>query len=233
MSEKRTKRISVFVDESGSFDASDIASRYYIVCMVFHDQDEAIVAEIERLGQTLADIGQESDASIHAAPLVRREKEYAGLPRTLREAIFYRMLTFVRKAPLSYKCFFVDKAFVTSTDSIHDQLLREIVGFIVSHPSLFNEYESIKVYYDNGQSRVTSLLKEAFALYSSRTEFATDVYPAKYRLFQAADMICTLELILARLSRGGRLTQSEDRFFGGVRNFRRNILKQFKPKEIA
>ena len=50
MSEKRTKRISVFVDESGSFDASDIASRYYIVCMVFHDQDEAIIAEINQLG---------------------------------------------------------------------------------------------------------------------------------------------------------------------------------------
>ena len=88
MSEKRTKRISVFVDESGSFDASDIASRYYIVCMVFHDQDEAIIAEINQLGQTLVDIGQSFDASIHAAPLVRREKEYSDLPRTLREPYF-------------------------------------------------------------------------------------------------------------------------------------------------
>ena len=194
----------MFVDESGSFDASDIASRYYIVCMVFHDQDEAIVAEVNRLGQTLADIGQSFDASVHAAPLVRRENEYVKLPRTLREAIFYRMLAFVRKAPLSYKCFLVDKAFVTNTDSIHDQLLREIVGFIVMHPALFDGYEFIKVYYDNGQSRLTSLLKEAFALYSSKTEFATDVHPARYRLFQAADMICALELILAKLSHGGR-----------------------------
>ena len=232
MGEKRTKRISVFVDESGSFDASDIASRYYIVCMVFHDQDEAIIAEINQLGQTLVDIGQAFDASIHAAPLVRREKEYSDLPRTLRESIFYRMLTFVRKAPLSYKCFLVDKAFVTSTDSIHDQLLRKIVGFFITHPTLF-KYESIKVYYDNGQSQVTALLKEAFALYSSKIEFAVDVHPTRYRLFQAADMICTLELILARLAGGGRLTLSEERFFGGVRNFRRNIVKQFKAKEIG
>jgi hypothetical protein len=46
-------------------------------------------------------------------------------------------------------------------------------------------------------------------------------------------MICTLELILARLAGGGRLTLSEERFFGGVRNFRRNIVKQFKAKEIG
>ena len=34
-------------------------------------------------------------------------------------------------------------------------------------------------------------------------------------------------------SGGGRLTLSEECFFGGVRNFRRNIVKQFKAKEIG
>jgi hypothetical protein len=38
----KTSEISVFVDESGSFDATDLASRYYLVCMVFHDQSDDI-----------------------------------------------------------------------------------------------------------------------------------------------------------------------------------------------
>ena len=213
MSDKRTKTVSVFVDESGSFDSSDIASRYYIVCMVFHDQDDDLSADITRLERLLSDLGQPLTCPVHAAPLVRREKEYATLDRRDREAIFYRMLSFVRKAAFSYKCFCVDKTFVTSTASIHDLLLRDMVEFLVAHAVLFNGYEAIKVYYDNGQSQITSLLKEAFAIYSAKTDFASDVHPARYRLFQAADMICTLELVLAKLSGGGRLTTSEERFF--------------------
>lgn len=232
MGDKRTKTVSVFVDESGSFDSSDIASRYYIVCMVFHDQDDDLSADIGRLEHLLSDLGQPVTCPVHAAPLVRREREYAALSRRDREAIFYRMLSFVRKAAFTYKCFCVDKSFVTSTASIHDLLLRDMVGFLSSHSGLFDGYESIKVYYDNGQSQITALLKEAFALYSAKTEFASDVHPARYRLFQSADMICTLELVLAKLGNGGRLTVSEDRFFGGVRKFMRNIVKQFKAKEI-
>ena len=34
---EKTKEISVFIDESCSFDREDIASRYYLVCLVFHD----------------------------------------------------------------------------------------------------------------------------------------------------------------------------------------------------
>ena len=102
----------------------------------------------------------------------------------------------------------------------------------VSHAGLFDRYDALKVYYDNGQSQITSILKEAFLVYSAKTEFVPDVKPAKYRLFQAADLICTLELLLAKLAAGERFATSEDRFFGGVRGFKRNVVKQFKVKEL-
>ena len=35
----KTKEISVFVDESGSYDPDETSSLYYMVCLVFHDQD--------------------------------------------------------------------------------------------------------------------------------------------------------------------------------------------------
>ena len=54
----------------------------------------------------------------------------------------------------------------------------------------------------------------------------------KYKLFQVADLICTTTLIEKRLASGQHLTKSEDKFFGGPRLFKRNILKYIKRKEI-
>ena len=226
------KEISVFVDESGSFDAADLASRYYLVCMVFHDQSDDISKDIGKLEETLASLSISPLHCVHTAPLIRRENEYALISRRERIGIFYRMLSFVRKAAISYKCFCIDKRFVTSTSSIHDMLLRDMVGFLVAHDKMLKPYARLKVYYDNGQSQITELLHEAFLVYSAKTEFVSNVKPVNYRLFQAADLICTLELVCAKLAAGERLTVSEDRFFGGIRGFRRNILKQFKSKEI-
>ena len=224
--------ISVFVDESGSFDAVDLASRYYLVCMVFHDQSDDIAGQVEKLETALSAESFDPSLCIHTAPLIRRENEYSSMTRKERIGIFYRMLAFVRNAEIRYRCFCVDKRYVNRTSSIHDQLLREMVGFLVSHAGLFDRYDALKVYYDNGQSQITSILKETFLVYSAKTEFVPDVKPAKYRLFQAADLICTLELLLAKLAAGERFTTSEDRFFGGVRGFKRNVVKQFKVKEL-
>ena len=52
-----TKEISVFVDESGSFDPDRQSSRYYMICMVFHNQDIDISHEINALEDSLESIG--------------------------------------------------------------------------------------------------------------------------------------------------------------------------------
>lgn len=50
------------------------------------------------------------------------------------------------------------------------------------------------------------------------------VRPSDYRLFQAADMICTLELLVAK-AEDGSLSKSEREFFGGMRDLKKNYLK--------
>ena len=47
------------------------------------------------------------------------------------------------------------------------------------------------------QSQVRRILAEAFAMYSAKTEFVANVHPDSYRLFQAADLLCTVELAAA------------------------------------
>ena len=55
------------------------------------------------------------------------------------------------------------------------------------------------------------------------------VRPSDYRLFRAADMICALELLAAKLENSGP-SKSEDEFFGGARNLRKNYLRSLECK---
>ena len=50
--------------------------------------------------------------------------------------------------------------------------------------------------------------------------------------FQYPDLVCTLHLIELRLAHGIPMTPSEMRFFGGPRDFKRNVLRKIKAKEI-
>ena len=90
------------------------------------------------------------------------------------------------------------------------------------------------MYYDCGQSPVTNLLQQTFAdALGKVVEFKQGVKPSRYRLFQIADLVCTLHLIELRLLHGIQMTQSEMRFFGGPRDFKRNYLKKIKAKELS
>ncbi len=227
------KEISVFVDESGSFVPlnEDSATPYYLLCMVFHDQDKDLSAEISRLEDSFQCMGLGRDHCVHAGPLIRREQCYAHMSREERRSIFQHMLAFFRRANISYRCFRVNKRNNSRQDAIHDTLLRQIVGFLVSNGSEFDSYDTLKVYYDNGQSQVKDLLKEAFAIYSSKTEFVPDVSPLRYRLFQAADLACTLELVKMKLYESGSISASENAFFGGVKVLKKGYLKPLMHKE--
>ena len=91
----------------------------------------------------------------------------------------------------------------------------------------------MKVYYDCGQAPVTNLLRDTFvARLGSRVAFAQGVRPERFKLFQLADLICSVRLVREKIDRGRRLTDNEFRFFGGPRKFLRNVYKQFAKKEI-
>ena len=205
----------------------------YSVCMVMHNQATDISGEIAHLEEVLDHTEVGSRHCVHASPLIRRENEYARLSLAARRKIFFAMLTFVRKADISYRYFCIKKHFTDSNIVLHDALLREVVSFLVSRADIFDPFDAIKVYYDNGQAQMKRVLREAFTLYSSKVQFAPGVVPAKYRLFQAADLICALELAAAKLDSGMLLSPSENTFFGGPHKFKRNVLKQARQKMIA
>lgn len=54
--------------------------------------------------------------------------------------------------------------------------------------------------------------------------------PSDYRLFQVADLICTLELLRAKTERGN-LSNSEQKIFRSKRELKKDFLKGIKKKE--
>lgn len=226
--------LSVFVDESGNFGDPDDPARYCIVTLVFHDQTADISQYVKELNRSNYDLGLDSDSfRFHMGPLIRQEDEYAAMSRPMRGKILDRMMTFVRKVDFKYHCIGVDTKFINTTQQVFYRLMGQLVDFIKEHRELFECIDKVKIYYDAGQKQVSRLLEEAFTEnLPSPLEFAQGVRQDSYKLLQIADLICTVRLIEVRLQDGGELTKSENRFFGGQRNFQRNILKRIKRKEI-
>lgn len=227
--------LSVFVDESGTFHYPDFSSRFYIVGLVFHDQSEDIGRYIRDLDENTSRLGIDSEVfACHAGPLIRKEKVFGILLRNMRAKIFNLMFDFVRRVKFSYHCLCVDQKYVSSAYQIFVRLQDQLSEFLAAQHSALRKYDRIKIYYDCGQSPVTNLLHKTFSAdLGCIVEFAQNVKPQRYKMFQVADMVCTLHLIEQKLRHNIPMTESEFRFFGGPRNFRRNILKAIKRKEIT
>lgn len=226
------KTLSVFVDESGNFGLPDRVSRYYVVGLVFHDQRSSVDSAVADLDLALRDLHLPHHV-FHAGPLVRREKGYEFMDGRLRRRIFSTMMAFARKIDFKYFCLSVDKNYVSSREQIFERLERQFTSFLDRHSDELAAFDVLKVYYDCGQSDVTRLLHRAVSSrLGPRVAFAQGVEPRRYKLFQLADLICSLRLLEMKLESGEHLTESETRFFGGVRDLKRNVLKKIKIKEL-
>lgn len=208
--------LSIFVDESGRFQYPDYDSRFYIVGMVFHDQRQNIAEHVSQLDQNVEMIGLDSEKFVfHAGPLIRMEKYYAVMNRRFRARIFDRMLTFARHVDFKYHCLSVDKKYIDSSLQIVSRLRIQLGDFIASRREELRSCGHVKIYYDCGQSPVTNLLHETFSGIGCPVAFAQDVRPVNYKLFQLADLICTLHLIELKLRSGDGMSESEHRFLAG------------------
>ena len=222
---REDKILSVFVDESGSFDSSVIPSRFYIVTCLFHDQRKSIDELIAELESSFAALDLPG-VCVHAGPLIRREDEYRKMDIVLRRKLFGRMIAFTRRAPVEYRSFVVDKMSAGDAASIEQSLLTQISLYIAADSKRLDEFDRINIYYDDGQSQVKSILKAAFA--SKICSFVPEVEPSKYRLFQSADLLCTIELLKAKLDVGLPLTQSEAYFFDKRRDLIKNVINPLR-----
>ena len=222
------RTLSIFVDESGNLSARNDSSRFYLLCLLLHDQSDSIAdlvtkfdAELDRIGFT--------NLCFHAGPIIRHEDGYEYMNWQLRNRIFSMMMAFARKANFRFRCVCVDKKFVSDEGQLIQRLKDGVGAFL----DILPEAGAVKVYYDCGQAPVTNLLRDVVCpRLGPAVEFVQGVKPVNYKLFQVADLICTVSLIAAKTEAGLPLTKSEDKFFGGLRRFKRNVLKPLLSKAL-
>ena len=101
-------------------------------------------------------------------------------------------------------------------------LSRQISQFLQQHTSFFHSFNVVKVYYDNGQTELTKILASVLPIYLNNVVF-NKVSPKDYKLFQAADYVCTFRLLKEKLD-NDCLTKSDLKFFSGKRELKKTYL---------
>ena len=220
--------LSIFIDESGDFGEYDYHSPYYIITMVFHNQDDDISGPLAKLEQDLSNRGL-PEHCVHTGPIIRRENEYEFLTIEERRRILNSMVTFIKHLDIRYHCVHIEKKHIEDSVQAVAKLSKQISQFIKDHYTEFLDYQNVKIYYDNGQVEVTKLLASVFTILLPRVEMRK-VVPSDYRLFQAADMLCSMELVRLKMD-ASAVSSSELEFFGNLRDLKKNYLKPLEKIE--
>lgn len=223
------KILSCFIDESGDFGPYDEHSPFYYVAVVLHDQDDDITVKISNMEERAAKQGLPQHA-IHSAPLIRRENVYANFLMEERKHLFNILYYFAVQLPIKYFCVKIDKSECYDGIQQTAKISRSITTAILAKEMFWRAYDKIIVYYDNGQTQLTRIITSVFNTLFINVEMRK-VRPADYKLFQVADLICTLEM-LGEKAEHNSFTKSEMRFFGTVRNFKKDYYKKIKKKKL-
>ena len=223
------KELSIFVDESGDFGEYDYRAPYYIISMVIHNQDIKISGDLQMLENELNYIGW-SNHCIHAGPVIRSEEEYHGYALKDRQKILMKMMTFIRHMDIRFKSIYIEKKHIEDSIEAVGKLSKQLASFIRDNYNFFCNFDIVKIYYDNGQVEVTRILSSVFNAMLENVEFRK-VMPSDYRLFQVADLICTLKIAELKM-KNHMLSKSEMFFFGDERTLKKNYIKPLMKKEL-
>ena len=224
------KELSIFVDEAGVLGPYKVRDPYYILSFVFHNQEDDISSDLKVFKESIANLGF-NIKSLHAGPIIRREEEYKNVAREDRKRLFKVMMSFFRKSPLLCKSIYFEKKHMEDDVEIVDRLSTELKRFLQEHLEFFQGFDSVKVYYDNGQIPIAKMLVVVFKFMLSNVQFKK-VVPSNYQLFQLSDMLCTLKLIELKMEKKA-LSKSELAFFDySDRIIKKEYLKHVSSKTI-
>lgn len=223
------KELSIFIDESGDFGEYDYRCPYYIIAMIMHDQSYDITADLEKLERELGYIGYPVHC-VHAGPIIRQEQEYRFESIEVRQKIMKKMMAFLRQINITYKTIYIEKKHITDEVETAGKLAKQLSHFFQNNISVFTSYDIVKVYYDNGQIELNKILSSVFNIFLDNVEFRK-VIPSDYRLFQIADLVCTLQLLELKCD-NHNLSKSEKLFFENERILKKNYIKPLKQKML-
>lgn len=117
-------------------------------------------------------------------------------------------------------------------------MIRRMIFWIRSQDTsvlflIFQSYDQVKLYCDDGQPAVAHALQAAFEYALSKQAFIhRNSSYHMFRLAQVADYLCAIELTAAKFEHHCE-TSTDLKFFGGVGSFKKNWLKQARRKLLV
>ena len=125
-------------------------SPYYIVSFVFHNQSDSIEENLQAMDVHLHNLGYPGHC-IHTEPIIRGEEVYETMSLEDRRKLFDAISHFTRKSPIRGKTFFYEKKHFSDKLSLISKMAKDISLFCNQNMGYFNQFDSIKLYYDNGR----------------------------------------------------------------------------------
>jgi len=220
--------LSIFIDESGDFGEYAPHSPYYIISLVLHNQDDNIAYDLHIIEQNLINAGYPHHC-VHVGPLIRGEEEYRSMNINERKVILRHMMAFFRHIDISFKSFYIEKKHADNALSSVLKLSKQISLFVKDNLGFFLGFDKVIIYYDNGQHQINMALASIFGSLLDNVEFRK-VIPSDYRLFQLADLMCTLTLTRLK-AENNNLSRSEMYFFEDERTLTKQYFKLMDEKE--
>jgi hypothetical protein len=223
------KELSIFIDESGDFGDLKEQPSYYIVTFVFHNQDNDISEQVRRLEESVRVSGFDIEY-IHTGPVIRREEVFSKFSIDERRKLLYKMMNFVSSCPITHETIAVNRKEAVDKVALSGKLAKQISQAIMKRQKFFDGFYKVIVYYDNGQIELSAILNAVFSIQFSNVEFRK-AEPQMYRLLQAADFICSMELLRIKREEK-RLSNSEEKFFYKPQELKKTFLKAVDKKHI-
>lgn len=223
------RELSVFIDESGDIGTG---SEYYLLTLVFHNQSDDIDSWLSSYEQARTASNLPKD-TFHFTPVLRGHAPFDSMGNSTRKRLLSRFRYFVERLPFKYVCLSYEKRRFSNTADLQAKMQRDIERLIRDNLVFFQEFDVVKVYYDNGQSIVSTSIHGAIsaALFEDAVVYR-NIKPNRYRLFQVADYICGIELAAIRYERN-QAGSTEERFLGSWKDFRQNYLKKLRRHRLG
>ena len=112
------------------------------------------------------------------------------------------------------------------------RMKRNVSDLLFDHLDFFQEFDEVKVYYDNGRDIVKQALDQSIGFVLSKGVVERrKTSMIDYRLEQVADYLCTIELAAVNYG-AGEAGETYNKFFGKFGPFKKNWLKQARRKGI-
>lgn len=221
------KRLNIFVDETGEFGFGNGASELYGVSFTFHEQNNDIMLELNKLNDRLYNIGYTD--MLHIADLIMKRGDYSKFPIAKRKSIFNSIYQFSRRIPVKYKTIIIDKKYTNNSRVLKQKLSLEINNMVKEHERYFNKFDMIIMYYDNGQEVLGTILDAIFSRYKG-FEHRVEFDHKEKRLFQVSDMLTYIDKYNYKYKNKMSFTKSEQYFFN--LDEIRKILKELNKKRF-